>query len=89
MANTPLPCSSLSEIHNALHYAKAMPINNVNGKHHTHKQAYCLTSYLGFISREWFLIAWGRTQTHISTSNSRNQQRAAGKCLCYIKTYLI
>ena len=27
----------------------------------------CLIGYAGFISREWFLIAWGWTHTHMYT----------------------
>ena len=51
---------------------KAPPINSIDGKCRTKKlksSRTCLIGYSGFISREWFLIAWGRahTETHTQT----------------------
>ena len=47
---------------------KAPPINSIDRKCRTKKlksSGTCLIGYSGFISREWFLIAWGvDTHTH-------------------------
>ena len=76
---------------------KAPPIININSKCHIKKlksSRTCLIGYLDFISREWFLIAWGadtRRHTCIPTSQkktiSRNQTYV-GLSVSGLKTYL-
>ena len=61
---------------------KAPPINSIDSKCRTNKlkssRTY-LIGYSGFISREWFLLAQGRTHAPIPTSQTkvvlRNQVR--------------
>ena len=73
---------------------KAPPINSIDSKCHTKKlksSRTCLIGYSGFISLEWFLIAWERI--HIPTSRTKQFQetrrapafgwRAPGLKTCY------
>ena len=63
---------------------KALPISSIDSKWHIKKlksNRTCLIGYSGFISHEWFLIAWGtdtytraHTQTRILTSARKQFQ---------------
>ena len=58
---------------------KAPPINSIDSKCRTKKlksSRTCLIGYSGFISHEWFLIARGRTHTHIQTSRTKAISRS-------------
>ena len=74
MANTALSFSSSTITHDAF----APPISNIDSKCHTKKlksSRTCLIGYSGFISREWFLIAWGRTHTHMHIYRLRRRKQ--------------
>ena len=59
---------------------KAPPINNIDRKCHTKKlkgSRTCWIGYSDFISREWFLIAWG-ADTHAGQKQFQETRHTSG-----------
>ena len=76
---------------------KAPPINSIDSKCHIERlkssKTYLIGYYSDFISREWFLIAWGWTHTractHTDFPDKRNFKKPGGQHAPGLKTSVI